>query len=223
MTIVNLVRSNTIIFNLQAIFSPCIFQSSSSLSRRGTGVSPSVLPFTLMASWLPESAPVASTATLPASSRAKRAALGWLGCLVVYPVTGQFSSSWEMDSIELAENEKLFPVKTDWVKPLLCRYYILWVNFGGKGMHTAWHEALMLVVVQGRKYESWWKSIFHFFRCTSLRNKYSSCQQLNNGTKENLILPLEQSPGNGTKPRNECLHFPFLPEACPVLDFNGLV
>ncbi|XP_044186061.1 uncharacterized protein LOC122966127 [Thunnus albacares] len=38
------------------------------------------------------------------------------------------------------------------------------------------------------------------YRCTSLRNKYSSCQQLNNGTKENLILPLEQSPGNGTKP-----------------------
>ncbi|KAE8291995.1 Glutamate-rich protein 3 [Larimichthys crocea] len=36
------------------------------------------------------------------------------------------------------------------------------------------------------------------YRCTSLRNKYSSCQQLNNGTKENLILPLEQSPGNGT-------------------------
>nr|XP_046242340.1 uncharacterized protein LOC124057815 [Scatophagus argus] len=35
------------------------------------------------------------------------------------------------------------------------------------------------------------------YRCTSLRNKYSSCQQLNSGTKENLILPLEQSPGNG--------------------------
>nr|XP_008274652.1 PREDICTED: glutamate-rich protein 3-like [Stegastes partitus] len=34
------------------------------------------------------------------------------------------------------------------------------------------------------------------YRCTSLRNKYSSCQQLNNGTKENLILPLEQSPGD---------------------------
>ncbi|XP_035494567.1 uncharacterized protein LOC118313328 isoform X2 [Scophthalmus maximus] len=36
------------------------------------------------------------------------------------------------------------------------------------------------------------------YRCTSLRNKYSSCQQLNNGTKKNLILPLEPSPGNGT-------------------------
>ncbi|XP_034547179.1 uncharacterized protein LOC117818424 isoform X2 [Notolabrus celidotus] len=35
------------------------------------------------------------------------------------------------------------------------------------------------------------------YRCTSLRNKYSSCQHLNNGTKQNLILPLEQSPGNG--------------------------
>ncbi|KAF3851337.1 hypothetical protein F7725_013109 [Dissostichus mawsoni] len=34
------------------------------------------------------------------------------------------------------------------------------------------------------------------YRCTSLRNKYSSCQQLNNSTKENLILPVEQSPGN---------------------------
>uniref|UniRef100_A0A3Q3NME4 DUF4590 domain-containing protein n=2 Tax=Labrus bergylta TaxID=56723 RepID=A0A3Q3NME4_9LABR len=36
------------------------------------------------------------------------------------------------------------------------------------------------------------------YRCTSLRNKYSSCQQLNNGTKQNLILSLEHSPGNGT-------------------------
>ncbi|KAL7391259.1 hypothetical protein ABVT39_006785 [Epinephelus coioides] len=36
------------------------------------------------------------------------------------------------------------------------------------------------------------------YRCTSLRNKYSSCQQLNNGTKENLILPPEPGPGNGT-------------------------
>ncbi|KAF7644456.1 hypothetical protein LDENG_00221690 [Lucifuga dentata] len=35
------------------------------------------------------------------------------------------------------------------------------------------------------------------YRCTSLRSKYSSCQQLNNGTKENLILPLEKTPGNG--------------------------
>ncbi|KAM3610326.1 uncharacterized protein V6R79_002307 [Siganus canaliculatus] len=34
-------------------------------------------------------------------------------------------------------------------------------------------------------------------RCTSLRNKYSSCQQLNRGTKENFILPLETRPGNG--------------------------
>ncbi|KAK5870810.1 hypothetical protein PBY51_003725 [Eleginops maclovinus] len=36
------------------------------------------------------------------------------------------------------------------------------------------------------------------YRCTSLRNKYSSCQQLNNSTKENLILPVEQSLGNGS-------------------------
>ncbi|KAK2837967.1 hypothetical protein Q5P01_015179 [Channa striata] len=34
------------------------------------------------------------------------------------------------------------------------------------------------------------------YRCTSLRNKDGSCQQLHNGTKENLILPLEQNPGN---------------------------
>ncbi|KAK2901782.1 hypothetical protein Q8A73_011528 [Channa argus] len=35
------------------------------------------------------------------------------------------------------------------------------------------------------------------YRCTSLRNKDSSCQQLHSDTKENLILPLEQNPGNG--------------------------
>ncbi|KAL6114797.1 uncharacterized protein ACO6RY_05476 [Pungitius sinensis] len=36
------------------------------------------------------------------------------------------------------------------------------------------------------------------YRCTSLRNKYGSCQQLHSGTKENLILPPGPSPGNGT-------------------------
>lgn len=56
-------------------------------------------------------------------------------------------------------------------------------------------------------------AFFIFFRCTSLRNKYGSCQQLNNGTKENLILPPEQSPGNGKKPGNECLYFPLFPKA----------
>ncbi|KAM8886292.1 uncharacterized protein AB9W97_013469 [Spinachia spinachia] len=35
------------------------------------------------------------------------------------------------------------------------------------------------------------------YRCTSLRNKYSSSQQLHNGTKEDLVLPLDQSSGNG--------------------------
>lgn len=54
---------------------------------------------------------------------------------------------------------------------------------------------------------------FIFFRCTNVRSKYSSCQQLNDDTKENLILPLEQSPGNGTKSGNECLNFPLLPKA----------
>lgn len=74
-------------------------------------------------------------------------------------------------------------------------------------------------------------TFFIFFRCTSLRNKYSSCQQLNNSTKENLILPLEQNTGNGTKPGNQCLRFPLHPKAYsstfltmgPVLGFNGLV
>ncbi|XP_054867129.1 uncharacterized protein LOC118469747 [Amphiprion ocellaris] len=52
------------------------------------------------------------------------------------------------------------------------------------------------------------------YRCTSLRNKYSSCQQLNNGTKENLILPLEQSPGNGTI--DSCPSSPLFIPAKPV-------
>ncbi|KAK1893266.1 Glutamate-rich protein 3 [Dissostichus eleginoides] len=49
------------------------------------------------------------------------------------------------------------------------------------------------------------------YRCTSLRNKYSSCQQLNNSTKENLILPVEQTPGNGSAescPSSPCLSQP---------------
>ncbi|XP_035513878.1 uncharacterized protein LOC118325351 [Morone saxatilis] len=64
---------------------------------------------------------------------------------------------------------------------------------------------------QGRKScfrLSWLAGGIPCYRCTSLRNKYSSCQQLNNGTKENLILPLEQSPGNGTKPGSTI-------ESCP--------
>ncbi|XP_047197046.1 uncharacterized protein LOC124852351 [Hippoglossus stenolepis] len=54
---------------------------------------------------------------------------------------------------------------------------------------------------QGRKScfrLSWLAGGIPCHRCTSLRNKYSSCQQLNNGPEKNLILPLEQSPGNGT-------------------------
>ncbi|CAB1320138.1 unnamed protein product, partial [Coregonus sp. 'balchen'] len=34
------------------------------------------------------------------------------------------------------------------------------------------------------------------YTCTSFRNKYSSYQQLNNGTQENLSLPPDQNPGN---------------------------
>ncbi|GLD54338.1 uncharacterized protein AKAME5_000697300 [Lates japonicus] len=52
------------------------------------------------------------------------------------------------------------------------------------------------------------------YRCTSLRNKYSSCQQLNNGTKENSILPLEQSLGNGTI--ESCPSSPLFIPAKPV-------
>lgn len=40
------------------------------------------------------------------------------------------------------------------------------------------------------------------FRCTSLRNKHSSCQQMS-ATNERLILPLEQSPADNTKPESE--------------------
>ncbi|XP_024275104.1 uncharacterized protein LOC112249530 [Oncorhynchus tshawytscha] len=42
------------------------------------------------------------------------------------------------------------------------------------------------------------------YRCTSFRNKYSSYQQLNNGTQENLSLPPDENPGNAkpeTKPK----------------------
>ncbi|XP_072290145.1 uncharacterized protein [Eucyclogobius newberryi] len=51
------------------------------------------------------------------------------------------------------------------------------------------------------------------YRCTSLRNKYSSCQQLSNGTKENVIFTPEQSLGRVTKAGNEGLVFPVLPKA----------
>lgn len=71
-----------------AIFSPFVFQSSSSLSLGDTEVFLSASPCTLTASWWPGSVPAASTAMLPASSRAGRAALGWFGWLVGYPVPG---------------------------------------------------------------------------------------------------------------------------------------
>lgn len=48
----------------------------------------------------------------------------------------------------------------------------------------------------------------HMFRCTSFRNKYSSCQQLT-ATNERLILPLEQNPANNTKPESEYQLFTF--------------
>ncbi|CAL8249080.1 unnamed protein product [Merluccius merluccius] len=47
-------------------------------------------------------------------------------------------------------------------------------------------------------------------RCTSLRNKYGSCQQLNNGTKENLIPPLDRNAGKD--PTERCPSSPlFIP------------
>ncbi|RVE67824.1 hypothetical protein OJAV_G00085780 [Oryzias javanicus] len=52
------------------------------------------------------------------------------------------------------------------------------------------------------------------YRCTSLRHKSSSCQQLNNGTKENLILPLEQKTGNGAV--DSCPSSPLFIPAKPV-------
>lgn len=48
----------------------------------------------------------------------------------------------------------------------------------------------------------------HMFRCTSLRNKYSSCQQLN-VTNERFPPPLEQNPTSDPKPESEHLIFIF--------------
>ncbi|KAJ0019894.1 hypothetical protein NQD34_007463, partial [Periophthalmus magnuspinnatus] len=51
---------------------------------------------------------------------------------------------------------------------------------------------------QGKKSSfrlAWLEGGVPCYRCTSLRNKYSSCQQLSNGTKENFILPPEQGLG----------------------------
>ncbi|XP_038156315.1 uncharacterized protein LOC119793286 [Cyprinodon tularosa] len=66
---------------------------------------------------------------------------------------------------------------------------------------------------QGRKScfrLSWLAGGTPCYRCTSLRQKYSSCQQLNNGTKENLILPVELSTGSG--PIESCPSSPlFIP------------
>ncbi|XP_011477087.2 uncharacterized protein LOC105354674 isoform X2 [Oryzias latipes] len=52
------------------------------------------------------------------------------------------------------------------------------------------------------------------YRCTSLRNKSSSFQQLNNGTKENVILPLEKKTGNGAV--DSCPSSPLFIPAKPV-------
>ncbi|XP_077378136.1 uncharacterized protein LOC144019152 [Festucalex cinctus] len=46
---------------------------------------------------------------------------------------------------------------------------------------------------------SWLAGGMPCYRCTSLRGKSSSCQQLNNSTKESLFLPLVHSSGNGSK------------------------
>ncbi|XP_021180203.2 glutamate-rich protein 3 [Fundulus heteroclitus] len=74
---------------------------------------------------------------------------------------------------------------------------------------------------QGRKScfrLSWLAGGMPCYRCTSLRHKYSSCQQLNSGTKENLILPLQQNTGNGTIEScpSSPLFIPAKPEKKPV-------
>ncbi|XP_059920627.1 uncharacterized protein LOC132467387 isoform X2 [Gadus macrocephalus] len=51
-------------------------------------------------------------------------------------------------------------------------------------------------------------------RCTSLRNKYGSCQQLNNGTKENLIPPLDRNAGKAPDEEHHSAP-PLLPAAKP--------
>lgn len=52
------------------------------------------------------------------------------------------------------------------------------------------------------------RDALHMFRCTSLRNKYSSCQQLN-VTNERFTLPLEQNPASDPRPESEHLIFTF--------------
>lgn len=54
------------------------------------------------------------------------------------------------------------------------------------------------------------------FRCTSLRNKHSSCQQMS-ATNERLNLPPEQHPADNTKPKSEHQLFTFLFKAYSVL------
>lgn len=48
----------------------------------------------------------------------------------------------------------------------------------------------------------------HVFRCTSIRSKYSSCQQLN-VTNERFSPPLEQNPVTDTNPESEHRIFTF--------------
>lgn len=171
-----------------------VFQNSSSLCLRGTSVTPSVPPYTLTASWWPESAPAVSTAMLPAFSRAGRAASDWLGWLVGRPATGRGF------------------IYSD-IRPFVAN--------GGNELRP--HHTVKMCLDES--------PFFLFFRCTSLRNKSSSFQQLNNGTKENVILPLEKKTGNGTKPWNCCFNFPLVLKACsatlltlgPVLGLDELV
>ncbi|XP_056890070.1 glutamate-rich protein 3 isoform X2 [Takifugu flavidus] len=53
------------------------------------------------------------------------------------------------------------------------------------------------------------------YRCTSLRNKHSSCHQMS-ATNERLILPLEQNPANNTKPESTIRSSPSPPLFIPV-------
>ncbi|XP_068166223.1 uncharacterized protein [Antennarius striatus] len=53
------------------------------------------------------------------------------------------------------------------------------------------------------------------YRCTTLRNTYSSCQRLDRGTKENFILPLK-GPGNTTNPGSTIQSCPSSPLFIPA-------
>lgn len=130
----------------------------------------------------------------------------------------------QMDSTSLVETGK--PSSKSIQTGSNCWYLTIW-------MHILWREGLMFWCwyTGGNMYHCNTHFFKYFGRCTSLRNKYSSCQKLNSSTKQSSIPPPEQSPGNSTKPGSEHLTFPsflklihqhFLTWS-PVFDLTGLV